>query len=352
MPRQGLTQLEVVNRKRKLEQLINDVKLEEIRIEDVFLQEVSSMTLADLPWFKCSNSRGSQWQGSRLPLDEAGSFTRGEPAFIADLRPILPDFLELDKSSNNSLATLRWCPMLVKVFPEMRAWRLVDMLTALVLRCWETRAETAHESQFDFVEYFAGHGNLSRERIKNGWCGMATVILYSEEHHDLTKASGLQLALGGIFSCEMHALNWMATKRSSFVTLCQCQAQRLPVNDFLGDCSKQFARDGNALMDVTALLYLLAPLCANLSLVLKFSNARMTSTYGAAFGQTFGRTVQELNKWPEPSQMWQLPLWRFVTMAGSLAKKSACSMQKCTHVSLVRLRSIVSSSSYQAQCSK
>ena len=73
------------------------------------------------------------------------------------------DFLELDKSSNNSLATLRWCPMLVKVFPEMRAWRLVDMLTALVLRCWETRAETAHESQFDFVEYFAGHGNLSRE---------------------------------------------------------------------------------------------------------------------------------------------------------------------------------------------
>ena len=61
-------------------------------------------------------------------------------------------------------------------------------------------------------------------------------------------------------------------------------------------------RDGNALMDVTALLYLLAflvgnvavveqprgstlPLCANLSLVLKFSNARVTSTYGAAFGQ-------------------------------------------------------------------
>ena len=79
MPRQGLTGLEVVNRKRKLEQLINDVKLEEIRIEDVFLQEVSSMTLADLPWFKCCKSRGY----------EAGKFTWGEPAFIADLQPRL-----------------------------------------------------------------------------------------------------------------------------------------------------------------------------------------------------------------------------------------------------------------------
>ena len=105
-------------------------------------------------------------QGSRLPIDEAGSFTWGKPAFIADLRPILQDFLELDKSSNNSLATLRWCPILVTVFPEMRGWWLVDMLTALVLCRWQTRAETAHESQFDF-EYFAGHGKLSRERIKN-----------------------------------------------------------------------------------------------------------------------------------------------------------------------------------------
>ena len=92
-------------------------------------------------------------------------------------------------------------------------------------------------------------------------------ILYSEEHHVLTKASGLQLALEGIFSCKMHALNGMATKCSSFVPLCQCQAQRLPGNDFLGDCSKQIVRDGNALMDVTALLYLLAFLVGNVAVV-------------------------------------------------------------------------------------
>ena len=122
--------------------------------------------------------------------------------------------------------------MLIKVFPEMQGWRLVDMLTALVLCCWKTRAETARESQFDFVEYFAGHGNLSREFIKHGWFGMAMDILYSEEHHDLAKPSGLQLALEGIFSCEMHALNWMATKCSSFAPLCQCQAQRREGNVF------------------------------------------------------------------------------------------------------------------------
>ena len=44
--------------------------------------------------------------------------------------------------------------------------------------------ETVRESQFDFVEYFAGHGNLSRECIKNGWFGTAMDILHSEEHHD------------------------------------------------------------------------------------------------------------------------------------------------------------------------
>ena len=89
------------------------------------------MTLADLPWFKCCKSRGY----------EAGKFTWGEPAFIADLQPILQDFLELDESSNNSLATSCCCPMLIKVFPEMQGWRLVDMLTALVLCCWKTCAE-------------------------------------------------------------------------------------------------------------------------------------------------------------------------------------------------------------------
>ena len=104
---------------------------------------------------------------------------------------------------------------------------------------------------------------------ENAWSGMAMDILYSEEHHDFTKPSGPQLALEGIFSCKMYAFNWMATKCSSFVSLCQCQAQRLPDNDFLGDCSKQFARDGIALMDVTALLYLLAFLVGNVAVVEK-----------------------------------------------------------------------------------
>ena len=35
MPRSGLTELEAVNRKRKLEQLVKDVNLDEARIEDV-----------------------------------------------------------------------------------------------------------------------------------------------------------------------------------------------------------------------------------------------------------------------------------------------------------------------------
>ena len=48
------------------------------------------------------------------------------------------------------------------------------------------------------LQAFAGKGSLSRERMKNVWSGM----VHSEEHHDLTKPSGLQLALECIFSCK------------------------------------------------------------------------------------------------------------------------------------------------------
>ena len=47
----------------------------------------------------------------RLPIDEAVNFNWGEPEFMSDLQCLLQDFLELDKFSNNSLATSRWCPM-------------------------------------------------------------------------------------------------------------------------------------------------------------------------------------------------------------------------------------------------
>ena len=288
-----------VNRKRKVQQLIDEAKKDEDRIGRVFLN-VSSLSLEQMPWYKQADESHRPWW-RRLPIGEDGNFNWGESNYIADLQNVLEDFHQLDVSTNGSLASLRWCPLLSEAFPEMQGWRLVDMLTALVLCGWKTRAELRHADQFDFVEYFAGKGNLSRECIKCGWLGMAIDVLYSEEH-DLMTPSGLRLALEGIFSCKMNALNWLATRCSSFVPLCQSQAKRYEENRLMGDCSKQFVRDGNALMDVTALLYLLSfllgnnavveqprgsklPKCATLALVLRFSNSQMTTTYGAAFGQ-------------------------------------------------------------------
>ena len=318
-------QLCEANRKRKLEQLIKDMKQEEKRIEHAFLNEVSSLSLEDMPWYKLmqqhhpSVSHRPQWQ-SRLPIDEDGNFNWGESEYISQVQPILEEFCHLDLETNGSLASLRWCTLLARAFPEMQGWRLVDMLTALVLCGWKTRSELGHTDQFDFVEYFAGKGNLSRECIKTGWLGMAMDVLYSGDH-DMTTPSGLRLALEGLFSSKVFALNWLATKCSSFVPLCQCQAQRYEENRFMGDTSKAFVRDGNALMDVTALLYLLSfllgnnavleqprgsklPQCSTLALVLRFTNSGPpTVTYGAAFGQ---RTLKPFQLWSNSRRIEQM----------------------------------------------
>ena len=132
---------------------------------------------------------------------------------------------------------------------------------------------------------------------------------------------------------------------------------------FLGDCSKQFVRDGNALMDVTALLYLLAflvgnvavveqprgstlPLCANLSLVLKFSNARVTSTYGAAFGQA---SLKPYQLWSNSRRIEQTGSYHF----GSCHDGRFTGKKECLQQSEVYARefgaSIVSGCSYQVQ---
>ena len=70
--------------------------------------------------------------------------------------------------------------MLAAAFPELKEWRLADMLLGLCLRAWKHRK--AGHSYLDMVEFFAGSGNRTKEfmRRKKLWTScMVNIMMFS-----------------------------------------------------------------------------------------------------------------------------------------------------------------------------
>ena len=188
--------------------------------------------------------------------------------------------------------------MLTAAFPEMEGWPLPSMLLGLCLRAWKRRREGSANLQS--VEYFAGSGNLTKEFLRAHQQSVALDKAYSP-HHDFATPCGLWLALDAMCSTAPGASTWFGAQCSSFVVLCHHQSQRLPQNNYWGDQSRAFVNDGNHLMDVTSLLFLLSYLLCNVATleqpagsvlpkvstmaqVLDFTLATRTVTYGGCFG--------------------------------------------------------------------
>eukprot|EP00438_Fugacium_kawagutii_P002805 Skav214091 [mRNA] locus=scaffold1185:976:1692:+ [translate_table: standard] len=161
-----------------------------------------------------------------------------------------------------------------------------------------------------FVEYWAGTGNLTRALLDRGWLGRALDIDLCQEHDCLTM-DGLRLWLDLLMSVVEHGLVWMGPPCSSFVVLCRHQADRFIGNKFLGAQEKAFVKRGNSFMSLSAMIYLLScvlgnmvvleqpdnsvmPLCPQLSSVLQFTGAMQLKTYLGCFG---GPSVKPLQLW-------------------------------------------------------
>ncbi len=109
----------------------------------------------------------------------------------------------------------------------------------------------------DFVEYFAGHGNLSRALLQRRLDGSSFDLAFNEAHDVLTPG-GLRLYLTALASVRQGGLAWFGTECSSFVILCLSVTRRHPANHFLGDQGVNCVKKGNALATVSALLFFLS----------------------------------------------------------------------------------------------
>ena len=208
-------------------------------------------------------------------------------------------FLVYDLMHYKEVVAQAWTSILAATYPwvEEQGWLLREVLLALCLRVLHHRA--LGNSCLDFIEYYAGSGELSRAAIGHGLCGLAFDVMYSPDHDALTP-EGLRLYLAALAGTKPGALIWHGTPCSSFVVLCRSVSLRDECNDYAGDESRLFVRVGNGLAAVTALTSFLAdlvgavpvleqplnsclPMYSLMNCILTFLRCRKFSTYLGAF---------------------------------------------------------------------
>lgn len=234
--------------------------------------------------------------------------------FLLNLRRDVECFIVQDVISYGGHASLRWPALLHSAYPELQGNNLCDVLTLQVLRIVRNRENasvTGALTMLDFVEFAAGKAALTFACLSHGLNGRALDNEYTQQHDVLTP-DGLRLWLDIMSTVRFGGFIWLGTKCSSFVQLCLSQSMRQSANSYLGDEGKEFVRQGNLLMSITALIMLIArwsgavaileqpvnsrmPLCPPLNGVLKFVKAERVVTYHKSFGAKTLKPLQLLS---------------------------------------------------------
>ena len=169
------------------------------------------------------------------------------------------------------------------------------------------------DQAFEFIEIFAGRGNLTLELLCAGFNGSGYDIDFDRAHNALT-SHGLRLILDNLGCVKRRGLCWLATRCSSFVVLCRHQSQRQESNGWLGDVSRMFVRTGNHLMEISSIIFLVAyllglypvleqptssvmPSCWTFQTVYRFTASRKFVTYMGCFGGASQKPLQLLSPW-------------------------------------------------------
>lgn len=238
-------------------------------------------------------------------------------------------FLVLDMRCNEGNAVRMWPRLLSLCYPFLAAKHLTECLVILAIRAVTNQVRP--DSQ-DFMDVFAGSANLSLLMLRANFSGSAFDLLFHSDHDALT-SKGLRLLLDSMSSLRRRGLFWMGTKCSSWVVLCRYQSNRYPSNGFMGDESRAFVRNGNCLMTVSALMFLLAHMvgllpvleqptssvmvdCPSMRTVLDFCKAKRAITYMGQFSGPSQKPLQLWSPWgkiallerPRPVDMVSLPL--------------------------------------------
>eukprot|EP00438_Fugacium_kawagutii_P001598 Skav204352 [mRNA] locus=scaffold866:500:1387:+ [translate_table: standard] len=224
---------------------------------------------------------------------------------------VISGFLVMDAAENGAHSARVWPMILSLCYPFLNGKDLCQSLIILILR---GRQNQRKADVHDFVEVFAGCARLTLEMIRAGFEGSAFDLLFNPVEQNVLDSKGLRLVIDALSCVKYGGLCWIATKCSSFVSLCLCQSQRSATNNFMGDETRPFVRNGNDLMQISSLLFLLAylcglwpvveqplssvlPDCPAMRTVLRFTSARKCVTYLGSYEGPSQKPLQLWSPW-------------------------------------------------------
>lgn len=212
-----------------------------------------------------------------------------------------------------------WPKILMMSYPSLHGLSLDRMILCLVLRGLKNQASGA---AVDFCEYFCGSAWLTHEMLSSGFTGFAFDNRNGPGlEQDCLTSRGLRLYFDTICLVKKYGLIWIATPCSSFTVLCRYQSQRLPSNNFLGEeDSYSFVKTGNALCEISALMFFLSYLLSvwavieqplnscmfdtpSMMSVLSFSRAMKHTTWMGAYDGPTAKPLQIWSTWHAVGQL-------------------------------------------------
>ena len=232
---------------------------------------------------------------------------------IARASQIITEFLSFDAEHFGGI-TDSWTSILKITYPHLAQLHLSNILLALVERAYQNR-EAFQCGLLDFLEFYGGVGNLSRELLLRQLHGAIFDTMYHSVEHDCL-GQGFRLWLDALCSTSEGALVWLGTQCSSFVMLCASVSKRCMENQWMGDTGREFVQVGNCHLIITALVYFLAtllqcatcleqplnsclPECPLMASVLSFCKAIKVNTYLGSFGAETPKPLQVWTTCPE-----------------------------------------------------
>ena len=177
---------------------------------------------------------------------------------MARASQIITEFLAFDAEHFGGMAD-SWTSILKIAYTHLAQLRLSDILLALVDRTCMNRGTFQCGGLLDFIGFYGGVGNLSRELLLRHLHGAIFNTMYRPVDHDCL-GQGFRLWLDALCSTCEGALVWLGTQCSLFVALCASVSKGRLENQWMGDNGREFVQVGNCHMIITALIYFLATL--------------------------------------------------------------------------------------------
>jgi hypothetical protein len=255
-----------------------------------------------------------------------------DPRLVGGIFNTIDEFLLLDARTGNK-AEIHWSRLLMLAFPPMARHPLRMQLALLALTCYRNRS--GGRSKYDFIEFFAGAGGITKAHHAKGMSGVQFDCTISPLH-DCSTPQGVRLWFSAILLSNEDALFWHGTECKSFVRMCMHQSGRRKENDFEGNISRPFVASGNTLMQVTSLQIFFSrlvkaeaileqpsgsclPKLQPLASVLAFLETIKTTTWLGSFGADH----------PKPLQLWHT---NNIFKQLKRPKPQSCTTRLCTRI--------------------